>query len=147
MFERIADRWKREASGALLLVSLAAACAATAAVTLAFLCAAAFIAALNRYGLVDACLVGAAVFLAATLVLLAVYAMSVASRRASRASPEPQPAGPPVDPRLVLIGLQLVQAVGIRRLLPILAVGGAALAFAAAASGRRRGGGSDATAG
>ena len=78
MFERISERWRNEASGAMRLLALAAACVATATVTLAFLGAAAFVVALNRYGLVDACLAGAAVFLAATLVLLGAYAIFAA---------------------------------------------------------------------
>ena len=70
MFERIFDRWKKDASGALLLGVIAAASIVTATVAVSFLCAAAFVVALDRYGLVDACLAGAAVFLVATLALL-----------------------------------------------------------------------------
>lgn len=138
MFDRAADRWKKGASRALLLSAIAGACAATAAIALAFICAAAFIAALNRYGLVDACLVGAAVFLAATLVLLAVYTFAASRRRKRISQPTPEPQlGALADPRVVLLGLQIVKAVGIRRLVPLLALGGAAFALAAA-SGRQR---------
>jgi hypothetical protein len=63
MFERISDRWKKDASGALRLGVIAAASIVTATVTLCFFGAAAFVIALQRYGLVDACLAGAGVFL------------------------------------------------------------------------------------
>ena len=59
MFEKVYDRWKSEASGAVRLYALAAACAAAAAIALGFVCAAAFVFVLNRYGLVDACLMRA----------------------------------------------------------------------------------------
>ena len=81
MFERISDRWKKDASGALWLGVIAAASIVTATVTLSFLCAAAFVVALDRYGLVDACLAGAGVFLLATMALLGAYAIYVARRR------------------------------------------------------------------
>jgi hypothetical protein len=42
------------------------------------------------------------------------------------------------DPRIIMVGLQVAQAIGFRRLLPLLAVGGAGLALAARpAPGRR----------
>jgi hypothetical protein len=63
MFERISDRWKKDASGALRLGVVAVASLVTATVTLSFLCAAAFVIVLQQYGLVDACLAGAGVFL------------------------------------------------------------------------------------
>jgi len=43
MFERISDRWKKDASGALWLVVIAAASLVAATVTVSFLCAAAFV--------------------------------------------------------------------------------------------------------
>ena len=47
MFERISDRWKKDASGALRLGVIAAASIVTATVTLCFFCAAAFVIALQ----------------------------------------------------------------------------------------------------
>jgi len=122
------------------LLALAAACVATATVTLAFLCAAAFVVALNRYGLVDACLAGAAVFLAATLVLIGAYAIFAAHRRQqanARAALE-QPPSALADPRLILLGLQVAQAIGVKRLLPLLAIGGAAFVVASSRPAARR---------
>ncbi len=144
MFDRIYDRWKKDASGALSLGVIAAASIVTATVTLSFLCAAAFVVALDRYGLVDACLAGAGVFLLATMALLGAYAIHVARRRRdaqARAALEPPPLSALADPRVILAGLQILQAIGSKRLLPILAIGGAALVLASrlASEGRRHG--------
>ena len=133
MFERISDRWKTDARGALLLVVIAAAALVTATVTVSFLCAAAFVVAFDRYGLVEACLAGAGVFLAATMALLGTYAIHAARRRRdaeARAASEPPPLSALADPRVIMVGLQIVQAIGVKRLLPILAVAGAAFALA-----------------
>ena len=142
MFERISDRWKKDASGALWLVVIAAASLVAATVTVSFLCAAAFVVAFDRYGLVDACPAGAGVFLVATMALLGTYAIYVARRRRdaqARAALEPPPLSALADPRVILAGLQIVQAIGFKRLLPILAIGGAAFALASrpASEGRR----------
>jgi hypothetical protein len=132
MFEQVYDRWKSEARGALRLSALAAACGSAAAIALGFVCAAVFVFVLDRYGLVDACLVGAAIFLFAMLVLLAGYAaLSVRRRREERerATADARSSSVLADPRLLLLGLQIVQAVGVKRLLPILALGAAAFAL------------------
>jgi len=132
MFERLSDRWRKEAGSAVRLAAIAAAGVAAAGVALAFLSAAAFVVILERYGLVDACLAGAAAFLAATVILLIVYAgVAASSRQEARAIAEPSSSPSPLaDPRLILVGLQVAQAIGFKRLLPILAVGGAAFLLA-----------------
>ncbi len=144
MFERISDRWKKDASGALWLLAIAAASTVTATATLSFLCAAAFVIALQRYGLVYACLAGAGVFLVATMALLGAYAIYVARHRQeaqARAALEPTALSALADPRVLLVGLQTVQAIGVKRLLPIFAIAGAAFALASrpASEGRRGG--------
>jgi hypothetical protein len=144
MFERISDRWKKDARGALWLLVIATASLVTATVMLSFLCAAAFVIALQRYGLVDACLAGAGVFLVATMALLGAYAIYIARRRRdaqARAALEPPVLSPLADPRVILVGLQIVRAIGFKRLLPIFAIAGAAFALASrpASEGRRRG--------
>ncbi len=134
MFERLADRWRKEAGSTVRLAALAAAAVGTAGVALAFLSAAAFVAVFDRYGLVDACLAGAAAFLAATVVLLVAYAGVAANSKQEaqlRAMAEPSSSPSPLaDPRLILVGLQVAQAIGLKRLLPLLAVGGAAFLLA-----------------
>ncbi len=143
MFERISDRWKKDASGALQLGVIAAASIVTATVTLCFFCAAAFVIVLQRYGLVDACLAGAGVFLVATLALLGIYAIYVARRRReaqARAALEPPALSALADPRVILAGLQIVQAIGFKRLLLIFAIAGVAFALASRprSEGKRR---------
>jgi hypothetical protein len=141
MFERLSERWREEAGSALRLAVIAGACALTAAIAVGFLCAAAFIYVLERYGPVEACLAGAAVFLGATAILLVVYITVSDSRRrreSLRRAAAPETPAPLADPRLILVGLQIAQAIGIKRLLPILAIGGAAFLFVAASKPRTR---------
>jgi hypothetical protein len=136
MFEKVYERWKSDARGTLRLLALATACACAAAVALGFVCAAGFVFALDRYGLVDACLVGATVFVAAALVLLAAYVILAARRRRqerARASVEARSSSALADPRLVLLAVQIVQTIGVRRLIPLLALGAAAFAIASGA--------------
>jgi hypothetical protein len=137
MLEKIYARLRREARSALLLAVLAAACLGAGAIAIGFLCAAGFIFALNRLGPIYACLMGFGVFLFGTLILLAVYAaFSVRHRRLERERAAADAASSPLaDPRLVALGLQVAQTVGLRRILPILALGGAAFFLA---SGARR---------
>ena len=129
MFEGLLDRLRTEAGGAVRLLAVAAAIVVTAAIALGFLCAAAFVAALHGLGLVDACLVGAGVFVLATIVLLVAYVVVAARRRRAVQRPLPEPSF--ADPRLIQVGLQVVQAIGVRRLLPLLAISGAAFVLAA----------------
>jgi hypothetical protein len=96
-------------------------------VTVGFVCAAAFVVVRQRYGLVNACLARAGVFLVATIALLGTYAIYLGRRRRNaqaRAALESPPISALADPPA---GLQIVQAIGFKRLLPILAIGGAAL--------------------
>jgi hypothetical protein len=137
MFEKVYERWKNEARGTPGLLALAAACACAAAIALGFVCAAGFVFALDRYGLVDACLVGAGVFVAATVILLAAYVILAARHRReerARAAIEARSSSPLADPRLVLLAVRIVQSVGMRRLIPLLALGAAA--FVLASGGR-----------
>ena len=138
MFERIYDRWKTQARTAVRLFVLAAACAGAAAIALGFLCAAGFIYALGQFGPVYACLIAAGVFVVAMLVFLVGYGAVAAARRRKereRAAADTRSQSPLADPKLVMLGLQIAQAVGVRRLLPILALGVAAFALSA---GRRQ---------
>jgi hypothetical protein len=141
MFERLAERWRDEAGSAIRLAVIGGACALTGAIALGFLCAAAFIYVLDHYGPVEACLAGAAVFLGATAILLVAYATvadDLRRRESLRRAAAPETPSPLADPKLILVGLQVAQAIGIKRLLPILAVGGAAFLFAASRPSTRR---------
>jgi hypothetical protein len=132
VFQRIIDDVKASAGSAMRLSSLAAVAVIALFVALSFLCAAAFITVMNTYGLVQACLAGAAIFLLAGLIVLAIY--SVQKRRAEARSAERARSAAHAllaDPTLLMTGVQIARAIGVKRLLPILAVGGLALGLLA----------------
>jgi len=135
MFQRMIDDFKASTGSALRLTSLAAAIALALFITISFLCAAAFVYVLQNYGLIQACLTGAGVFLLVTLIAATVYMVrrNQASARAARAAETAKSAIHTAfaDPMLVATGIQLVRAIGIKKLIPILAVGGLALGLLA----------------
>jgi hypothetical protein len=101
-------------------------------ITTAFLCAAAFVFTLQKYGLIQACLAGAAVFLIATV--LAAIGYAIQKREIARKPVEAAKSGLSAalsDPMTVAIGLQLIRAIGVKRLVPLLAIGGIALGLLA----------------
>ena len=130
MFQRCIDDFKYSTGAALRLTSLAAAAAVALLVTTSFLCAAAFILVLEKYGPVQACFTGAAIFFVVTLIAAISYTMhkrqiTVRAEQAAKATTHSLLA----DPILVAAGIQVVRAIGIKKLIPILAVGGIALGF------------------
>ncbi len=132
MFGRLVDDFKEQTGTALRLTSLAAAVAIALFVTTSFLCAAAFIFVLEKYGPIQACLTGAGIFFVVTLIAAACYMVrknQVKARTEETAKSAVQTAL--ADPMLVAAGIQVIRAVGIKRLIPILAVGGLALGFLA----------------
>jgi len=124
MFARMIDDIKDQTGTALRLTSLAAAVAVALFVTTSFLCAAAFVFVLEKYGLIQACLTGAGIFFVVTLI-----AKQVKARVEETAKSAMQTAL--ADPMLVAAGIQVIRAIGIKKLIPILAVGGLALGFLA----------------
>ena len=138
MLQRLIDDVKQSTGSALRLTSLAAAAAIALFITIAFLCAAAFVYVLRHYGPVEACLSGAAVFLVVTLIAIAVYMARKREmqRRAEKAAKAAKSAAATMlaDPALIATGLQIVRAIGVKRLIPILAVGGLALGLMASRS-------------
>jgi ABC-type transport system involved in cytochrome bd biosynthesis fused ATPase/permease subunit len=135
MFQRWIDDFRQSTGSALRLTSLAAAIGFTLFIALAFLCAAAFVFVLEQYGPVQACLAAAALFFVVTLIAAFWYmARRNAIQRERKARAEAAAKAAPhllADPALVAIGLQIVRAVGVKRLIPILAVGGLALGLLA----------------
>jgi len=137
MFARMIDDFKESTGSALRLTSLAAAAAFALLITTSFLCAALFVFVLHKYGPVEACLAGAGVFLVVTLVAAACYRVrqnqiraraEQAAREAAR-SAKSAAQSMLADPMLLAAGLQVVRAIGVRKLIPILAIGGLALGF------------------
>jgi hypothetical protein len=132
MFARMIDDFKDSTGTALRLTSLATVVALALFITTCFLCAAAFVFVLQNYGLIEACLTGAAVFFVVTLIAAVSYMMrkkQVKVRAKETAKSAMQTAF--ADPMLVAAGLQVIRAIGVKKLIPILAVGGLALGFLA----------------
>jgi hypothetical protein len=132
MFQRMIDDFKDSTGTALRLTSLAAAVALALFITTSFLCAAAFVFVLQRYGLVEACLTGAGVFFIVTVIAAGCYMVrknQVKARAAETAKSAVQTAL--ADPMLVAAGIQVIRAIGVKKLIPILAVGGLALGLLA----------------
>lgn len=128
MFQRLIDDFKDSTGTALRLTSLAAAAAVALLVTTSFLCAAAFILVLEKYGPVQACFTGAAIFFVVTLIAAISYTVRkkqirVRAEQAAKSTAHTLLA----DPMLLAAGIQVVRAIGVKRLVPILAVGGLAL--------------------
>ena len=132
MLGRMIDDFKESSGTALRLTSLAAAAALALFITTSFLCAAAFVFVLQKYGLVEACLTGAGIFFVVTLIAAGCYMVrkkQVKARVEETAKSAMQTAL--ADPMLVAAGIQVIRAIGIKKLIPILAVGGLALGFLA----------------
>jgi hypothetical protein len=132
MFAHMIDGFKEKAGSALQLTSLATAVAVAGFVALSFLCAAAFVYVLQTYGLIQACLTGAGIFLAVALIAAGFY-VARRNRAQARAAETAKSAVHTAlaDPMLVAAGIQVVRAIGVKRLIPILAVGGLALGLLA----------------
>ena len=132
MFQRLIDDFKDSTGTALRLTSLAAAAAVALFITTSFLCAAAFVYVLQNYGLIQACLTGAGIFLVVTLIAAGGY-MLRKNRVKAHAKETTKSAMQTAlaDPMLVAAGIQLIRAIGIKKLIPILAVGGLALGLMA----------------
>jgi hypothetical protein len=133
MFKRMIDDIKDSTGNALRMTYLAAAAAVALFVTTSFLCAAAFVAVLQKYGPIEACLAGAGVFFVVTLIAAGSYMerkRRVKVRAAETAKSTLHTAL--ADPMLVAAGIQIVRAIGIKKLVPIIAIGGVALGLLAA---------------
>ena len=132
MLVRIIDDLKESTGVAVRMTSLAAAIAVTLFVTISFLCAAAFVYVLQNYGLIEACLTGAAIFFALALIGIVVYAIRKSQmRHEARETAKSALATALADPMVVAAGIQAARAIGVKRLVPLLAVGGLALGLLA----------------
>ena len=137
MFGRMIDDFKESTGTALRLTSLAAAAAFALLITTSFLCAALFVYVLQKYGPIEACLAGAGLFFLLTLIAAVCYAVrkrqiqaraEQAAREAAR-SAKSAASNVLADPMLLAAGLQVVRAIGVKKLVPILAIGAVALGF------------------
>ena len=135
MFQRMINDFKESTGTALRLTSLAAAAALALFITTSFLCAAAFVFVLQKYGLVEACLTGAAVFFVVAMIAAGCYMVrkKQVEARAAHAAETAKSAVQTAlaDPVLVAAGIQVIRAIGVKKLIPILAVAGLALGLLA----------------
>ncbi len=133
MFQRMIDDIKDSTGVTLRMTSLALAAAIALFITTCFLCAAAFMFVLQKYGPIEACLTGAAVFFAVTAIAAGSYMVRKRQLRIRAEKLAKAAANSPMfDPAMVAVGIQVARAVGFKRLVPILAVGGVALGLLAA---------------
>jgi hypothetical protein len=144
MLQRLIDDIKDSIAISIRQTSLVATMAFALFIALAFLCAAGFVYVLQTYGPIQACLAGAGVFFVVTLIMAAVY-KSRQNRMKARVKRVAREGGGReaksalhsafADPMVVATGLQIVRAIGAKRLIPILAIGGLALGFLASRGG------------
>lgn len=128
MLQKFMDDFRESTGSALRLTSLAIAVAVCLFITTAFLCAAAFVFVLQKYGLLQACLAGAGVFFVATVLAAISYAVrkrQIRKRPVEAAKSTMQTALS--DPMVLAAGLQIVRTIGLKRIIPLIAVGGIAL--------------------
>lgn len=132
MFQKFMDDFRESTGSALRLTSLAVAVAICLFITTAFLCAAAFVFVLEKYGLLQACFAGAGVFFVATVLAAISYAVrkrQIKKRPVEAAKSTMQSALS--DPMVLAAGLQIVRTIGLKRIIPLVAIGGIALGLLA----------------
>lgn len=100
-------------------------------IALSFLCAAAFVVVLQHYGLVAACLAGAGIFFIATIIASGCYISTKRPARKPVQAARSAFASAVSDPMVLAAGLQVLRTIGIKRLLPWLAIAGVAFGLMA----------------
>src|SRR4051794_11852648 len=114
MFQRMIDDFKDSTGTALRSSLLVIAAAAAMFVTASFLCAAAFVFVLQRYGPIQAGLTGAGIFFVVTLIAAGSYLVRSRQRKArAEATAKSAVHSALADPMLVAAGIQVIRAVGI----------------------------------
>lgn len=137
MFQKLIDDFRQSTGNTLRLTSLALAIAIFLFITVAFLCAAAFVFVLEKYGLLQACFAGAGVFFIAAVLAMIFY--MVRKRQIEKERAEAEAARSTLqaalsDPMVLAAGLQIVRSIGLKRIIPVVAIAGIALGVLA---GRR----------
>lgn len=145
MLQRLIDDVRSGMGDSLRLTGLAAAAAFALFVATCFFCAALFMFVLIREGAVAACLAGGGVFLVLAVLAGGCYMLKRRQDRlrleeaARQAAREAKSAASSLlsDPAALAIGLQVVRMVGVKRMIPLLAIGGVALGLFAGQRSRR----------
>ena len=132
MLQKFMDDFRESTGSALRLTSLAIAVAVSLFITTSFLCAAAFVFVLQKYGLLQACLAGAGVFFVATMLAAICYAVRKRQiRRKPVEAAKSTMQSALSDPMVLAAGLQIVRTIGLKRVIPLVAIGGIALGLLA----------------
>lgn len=145
MLQRLIEDVRMSAGSAARVVCLGAVMAISLFVIVGFLSAAAFMYVMPREGAVAACFAGGAVFLTVAVIAATVFFVKQEQDRkrleeAAKVAAQSRSAASSLlsDPATIAIGLQLVRAVGVRRMIPLLAIGGVALGLLAGQRERKR---------
>lgn len=136
MLKGIIDDLKNSTGNSLRMTSLMALAGFAGFVALCFLSAAAFITMTQRYGVVEACLTIAGIFVVITAIFAQVYATKQKQAReraaaAARAAAKAAANAPLIDPMLVATGIQIARTLGLKKVIPLLALAGVALGYMA----------------
>jgi malonyl CoA-acyl carrier protein transacylase len=144
MLQRLMDDFRTGVGSAVRLTAFGLVIAVSLFVTIGFLSAASFMFVLPREGAVAACFAGGGVFFLIGALAAAAYAIKERQerRRLEQAAREAAQSAKSTtstlfsDPAVLAIGLQLVRVIGVRRMVPLLAIGGLALGLLASQRGR-----------
>jgi hypothetical protein len=144
MLQRLVDDFQARAGIVVRLTTLASAVAVSLFIATGFFAAAAFVFVLQRDGAVAACVAGGAVFLVVALIAAGSYLVKKNQEKhrleqaAREAAQSAKSAASTIfsDPAALALGLQLVRVIGVKRLVPLLAIGGIALGIFASQRNR-----------
>lgn len=136
MLKGIIDDLKNSTGNSLRMTSLMALAGFAGFVALCFLSAAAFIAVMQRYGVIKACLTIAGIFVLIAAIFAQVYATKQKRAReraaaAARAAARAAANAPLIDPMMVATGIQIARTLGLKKVIPLLALVGVALGYMA----------------
>lgn len=136
MLQRYIDDLKHSTGASLRMTSLVAIAGFAGFIALCFACAAIFIAMLQNYGAIAACLTIAGIFVVIAGIFGLVYAQKQKRAReraaaAARAAARAAASAPLIDPMMVATGIQVARAVGLKKLVPLLALVGVAVGYMA----------------
>jgi uncharacterized membrane protein len=127
MFQKVIDDLKAGLRAALQATALVSVAAIAALAAFGFLCAAGFVLILDRYGPIAACLAGAGLFLLIAIVLFIFYVAQSRQSKQRAMSAQKSAQAALMDPTTIATGVQIVRAIGLKRLAILLAVGGIAV--------------------
>lgn len=136
MLQRYIDDLKHSTGASLRMTSLVAIAGFAGFIALCFACAAIFIAMLRHHGAIAACLTIAAIFVVIAGIVGLIYAQKQKRAReqaaaAARAAARAAASAPLIDPMMVATGIQIARAVGLKKLVPLLALVGVAVGYMA----------------